>query len=280
MKLKDIKKDFITKLAITYPNEEILSIFKILCEEYLNMSPTKLLLAGEELVSSKQVNMFSKAIIKLLNEEPIQYILQKTSFYGLEFICTPSALIPRPETEELVDWIVKSEKNEITILDIGTGTGCISVSLANHNFFVVDALDVSISALDLAKQNAKKNNVDINFIEADILDYRSKKQYDLIVSNPPYIRNLEKKKMQNNVLNFEPPLALFVEDDDPLVFYTSILDFANSNLSEKGSVYFEINENFFEETKSLLYSYGFIEIELKKDSFGKNRFVRGLKSFQ
>ena len=280
MKLKDIKKDFVTKLAITYPNEEILSIFKILCEEYLNMSPTKLLLAGEELVSSKQVNMFSKAIIKLLNEEPIQYILQKTSFYGLEFICTPSALIPRPETEELVDWIVKSEKNEITILDIGTGTGCISVSLANHNFFVVDALDVSISALDLAKQNAKKNNVDINFIEADILDYRSKKQYDLIVSNPPYIRNLEKKKMQNNVLNFEPPLALFVEDDDPLVFYTSILEFANSNLSEKGSVYFEINENFFEEMKSLLYSYGFIEIELKKDSFGKNRFVRGLKSFQ
>jgi release factor glutamine methyltransferase len=279
MKLKDLKKDFITKLAITYPNEEILSIFKILCEEYLNMSPTKLLLAGEELVSSKQVDMFSKAIIKLLNEEPIQYILKRTSFYGLEFICTPSALIPRPETEELVDWIVKSEKNEITILDIGTGTGCISVSLANHNFFVVDALDVSISALDLAKQNAKKNNVDINFIEADILDYTSKKQYDLIVSNPPYIRNLEKKKMQNNVLNFEPSLALFVEDDDPLVFYTSILDFANSNLSEKGSVYFEINENFSEEMKTLLYSYGFIEIELKKDSFGKNRFVRGLKSF-
>ena len=279
MKLKDIKKDFITKLAITYPNEEILSIFKILCEEYLNMSQTKLLLAGDELVNMKQVDMFSKAIIKLLNEEPIQYILQKTSFYGLEFICSPSALIPRPETEELVDWIVKSEKNEITILDIGTGTGCISVSLANHNFFVVDALDVSISALDLAKQNAKKNNVDINFIEADILDYRSKKQYDLIVSNPPYIRNLEKKKMQNNVLNFEPSLALFVEDDDPLVFYTSILDFANSNLSEKGSVYFEINENFSEEMKTLLYSYGFIEIELKKDSFGKNRFVRGLKSF-
>lgn len=279
MKLKDLKKDFITKLAITYPNEEILSIFKILCKQYMNMSPTKLLLAGEELINNKQIDMFSKAIIKLLNEEPIQYILKRTSFYGLEFICTPSALIPRPETEELVDWIVKSEKNEITILDIGTGTGCISVSLANHNFFVVDALDVSISALDLAKQNAKKNNVDINFIEADILDYTSKKQYDLIVSNPPYIRNLEKKKMQNNVLNFEPQLALFVEDDDPLVFYNSILQFANSNLYEKGSVYFEINENFAKEMESLLYSYGFTEIELKKDSFGKNRFVRGLKSF-
>ena len=278
MKLKDLKKDFITKLAITYPNEEILSIFKILCKQYMNMSPTKLLLAGEELINIKQIDMFSKAIIKLLSEEPIQYILETTSFYGLEFICSPSALIPRPETEELVDWIVKSETNEIKILDIGTGTGCISVSLANRNGFVVDALDVSSSALELAKQNAKKNEVDINFIEADIFEYISDKQYDLIVSNPPYIRNLEKKKMQNNVLNFEPRLALFVEDDDPLVFYNSILQFANSNLYEKGSVYFEINENFAKEMESLLYSYGFTEIELKKDSFGKNRFIRGLKS--
>ena len=277
MKLKDLKKDFITKLAITYPNEEILSIFKILCKQYMNMSPAKLLLAGEELINNKQIDMFSKAIIKLLSEEPIQYILETTSFYGLEFICSPSALIPRPETEELVDWIVKSETNEIKILDIGTGTGCISVSLANRNGFVVDALDVSSSALELAKQNAKKNEVDINFIEADIFEYISDKQYDLIVSNPPYIRNLEKKKMQNNVLNFEPQLALFVEDDDPLVFYNSILQFANSNLYEKGSVYFEINENFSKEMESLLYSYGFTEIELKKDSFGKNRFIRGLK---
>lgn len=278
MKLKDLKKDFITKLAITYPNEEILSFFKILCEEYLNMSPTEILLAGEELINKKQIDMFSKAIIKLLNEEPIQYILETTSFYGLEFICSPSALIPRPETEELVDWIVKSETNEIKILDIGTGTGCISVSLANRNGFVVDALDVSSSALELAKRNAKKNEVDINFIEADIFEYISNKQYDLIVSNPPYIRNLEKKKMQNNVLNFEPRLSLFVEDDDPLVFYNSILQFANSNLYEKGSVYFEINENFSREMESLLYSYGFTEVELKKDSFGKNRFIRGLKS--
>ena len=278
MKLKDLKKDFITKLAITYPNEEILSFFKIFCEEFLNMSPTELLLAGEELINKKQIDMFSKAIVKLLNEEPIQYILETTSFYGLEFICSRSALIPRPETEELVDWIVKSETNEIKILDIGTGTGCISVSLANRNGFVVDALDVSSSALELAKQNAKKNEVDINFIEADIFEYISNKQYDLIVSNPPYIRNLEKKKMQNNVLNFEPRLALFVEDDNPLVFYNSILQFANSNLYEKGSVYFEINENFSREMESLLYSYGFTEIELKKDSFGKNRFIRGLKS--
>ena len=278
MKLKDLKKEFISKLAITYPNEEILSIFKILCKDYLNVSPTKLLLAGEVLINKKQTEMFSKAIIRLLNEEPIQYILKTTSFYGLEFICTTSALIPRPETEELVDWIIKSERNKISILDIGTGTGCISVSLANHNIFEVDALDVSSSALDLAKQNAKINKVDVNFIEADIFEYKSNKKYDLIVSNPPYVRNLEKKKMQNNVLNFEPELALFVEDDDPLVFYMAILKLAHKNLIEKGKIYFEINEYLYNEMKALLISLGYINIELRKDSFGKFRFVRAMKS--
>ena len=278
MKLKDLKKDFISKLAITYPNEEILSIFKILCKDYLNVSPTKLLLSGEELINKKQADMFSKVIIRLLNEEPIQYVLKTTSFYGLEFICTPSALIPRSETEELVDWIIKSERNKISILDIGTGTGCISVSLANHNSFEVDALEVSSSALDLAKQNAKKNNVNINFIEADIFEYKSNKKYDLIVSNPPYVRNLEKNKMQNNVLNFEPELALFVEDDDPLVFYRAILKFAHNTLVEKGKIYFEINEYLYDEMKALLISTGYVDIELKKDFFGKYRFISGIKA--
>ena len=279
MKLKDLKIDFITKLSVTYQKEEVLSFFKILCEEYLNITPTKLLLVGEELINKEQLDMFSKVIIRLLNEEPIQYILNTTSFYGLDFICTPSALIPRPETEELVDWILKSEKNKISILDIGTGTGCIPISLAKNNTdYTVSALDISDVALELAKDNAQKNEVDISFISADILSYTSDKRYDLIVSNPPYVRNLEKIKIQNNVLNFEPPLALFVDDDDPLVFYRAILEFAKSNLSEKGSVYFEINENLFNEMESLLASYRFSEIELKKDVFGKYRFIRGLKS--
>ena len=279
MKLKDLKIDFITKLSVTYQKEEVLSFFKILCEEYLNITPTKLLLVGEELINKEQLDMFSKVMIRLLNEEPIQYILNTTSFYGLDFICTPSALIPRPETEELVDWILKSEKNKISILDIGTGTGCIPISLAKNNTdYTVSALDISDVALELAKDNAQKNEVDISFISADIFSYTSEKKYDLIVSNPPYVRNLEKIKIQNNVLNFEPPLALFVDDDDPLVFYRAILEFAKSNLSEKGSVYFEINENLFNEMESLLASYRFSEIELKKDVFGKYRFIRGLKS--
>ena len=279
MKLKDLKIDFITKLSVTYQKEEVLSFFKILCEEYLNITPTKLLLVGEELINKEQFDMFSNVMIRLLNEEPIQYILNTTSFYGLDFICTPSALIPRPETEELVDWILKSEKNKISILDIGTGTGCIPISLAKNNTdYTVSALDISDVALELAKDNAQKNEVDISFISADIFSYTSDKRYDLIVSNPPYVRNLEKIKIQNNVLNFEPPLALFVDDDDPLVFYRAILEFAKSNLSEKGSVYFEINENLFNEMESLLASYRFSEIELKKDVFGKYRFIRGLKS--
>lgn len=279
MKLKDLKIDFITKLSVTYQKEEVLSFFKILCEEYLNITPTKLLLVGEELINKEQFDMFSNVMIRLLNEEPIQYILNTTSFYGLDFICTPSALIPRPETEELVDWILKSEKNKISILDIGTGTGCIPISLAKNNTdYTVSALDISDAGLELAKDNAQKNEVDISFISADIFSYTSEKKYDLIVSNPPYVRNLEKIKIQNNVLNFEPPLALFVDDDDPLVFYRAILEFAKSNLSEKGSVYFEINENLFNEMESLLASYRFSEIELKKDVFGKYRFIRGLKS--
>jgi release factor glutamine methyltransferase len=143
---------------------------------------------------------------------------------------------------------------------------------------MVDALDVSSSALDLAKQNTKQNKVDINFIEADIFEYKSDKKYDLIVSNPPYVRNLEKKKMLNNVLHFEPELALFVEDDDPLIFYRAILKFAHNNLIDKGKIYFEINEYLYNEMKALLISLGYINIGLRKDSFGKFRFVRAMKS--
>jgi release factor glutamine methyltransferase len=278
MKLESVKKEFISKLAITYPKEEINSLFKILCLEYLDLSPSQLLLSKDDLITIVQLDWFNEVIVRLLNEEPIQYILSKTSFYGLDFKCSPSALIPRPETEELVDWILKSEKNRISILDIGTGSGCVSISLAKNNKdYSVSALDVSKSALDLAEYNALSNKVNINFINADILDYNSDIKYDLIVSNPPYVRNLEKKKMQNNVLNFEPELALFVEDNDPLVFYRAILEFANFNLIEKGKIYFEINEYLFNDIKELLISFGYNKIELREDAFGKLRFARAVK---
>lgn len=278
MKLKDLKKNFITKLAITYPNEEILSIFKILCKEYLNMSAAKLLLAGEELINKKQIDMFSKAIVRLLNEEPIQYILQTTTFYGLEFICTPSALIPRPETEELVDWIISDHENipnKSQILDIGTGSGCIAICLAKHLVHKsVIGLDVSKDALALAKQNAALNRVAVAFREADILSYEGDTNtYDIIVSNPPYVRVQEKQEMKNNVLAHEPHLALFVEDNSPLVFYEKITKFAKIHLHEQGSLYFEINQYLGKETMAMIAAHGFT-VELRQDLFGNDRMIK------
>ena len=275
MILENLKKEFINKLAVIYSDEEIQFLFKILCQEYLKIPSFKLLFSSKILIKKSESDLFFNTIIRLLNEEPIQYILEKTSFYGFNFVCSPSALIPRPETEELVDWIVKSESAKITILDIGTGNGCISVSLAN-NGFIVDALDISYSALDLAKKNAFQNKVDINFIEADIFNYDSNKKYDLIVSNPPYVRESEKKMMSKNVLNFEPSLALFVDDIDPLKYYNAILKFANNNLEINGKIYFEINEYLYNDMKELLLNYGYTKINIKKDIFKKNRFISAI----
>ena len=275
MILENLKKEFVNKLSVIYSDGEILFLFKILCEEYLKIPSFKLLFSSKIVIKKSESDLFFNTIIRLLNEEPIQYILEKTSFYGLNFVCSPSALIPRPETEELVDWIVKSESAKITILDIGTGNGCISVSLAN-NGFIVDALDISYSALDLAKKNAFQNKVDINFIEADIFNYDSNKKYDLIVSNPPYVRESEKKMMSKNVLNFEPSLALFVDDLDPLKYYNAILKFANNNLEINGKIYFEINEYLYNDMKELLLNYGYTKINIKKDIFKKNRFISAI----
>lgn len=275
MILENLKKEFVNKLAVIYSDEEIQFLFKILCQEYLKIPSFKLLFSSKILIKKSESDLFFNTIIRLLNEEPIQYILKKTSFYGLNFVCSPSALIPRPETEELVDWIVKSESAKITILDIGTGNGCISVSLAN-NGFIVDALDISYSALDLAKKNAFQNKVDINFIEADIFNYDSNKKYDLIVSNPPYVRESEKKMMSKNVLNFEPSLALFVDDLDPLKYYNAILKFANNSLEVNGKIYFEINEYLYNDMKELLLNFGYTNINIKKDTFKKNRFISAI----
>lgn len=275
MILENLKKEFVNKLSVIYSDGEILFLFKILCEEYLKIPSFKLLFSSKIVIKKSESDLFFNTIIRLLNEEPIQYILEKTSFYGLNFVCSPSALIPRPETEELVDWIIKSESAKITILDIGTGNGCISVSLAN-NGFIVDALDISYSALDLAKKNAFQNKVDINFIEADIFNYDSNKKYDLIVSNPPYVRESEKKMMSKNVLNFEPSLALFVDDIDPLKYYNAILKFANNNLEINGKIYFEINEYLYNDMKELLLNYGYTKINIKKDIFKKNRFISAI----
>ena len=209
--------------------------------------------------------------------EPIQYILGETEFYGLPFKVTPATLIPRPETEELVDWIIANcNKNPKTLLDIGTGSGCIAIALAKNLPAVkVSAMDISEEALKVASENAIYNKVTVNFSKKDILGTSTLPQkYDVIISNPPYVRNSEKEMMQKNVLDFEPASALFVEDDNPLLFYSKIAKLAKNYLNPNGFLFFEINEYLSKEVIQLLERESFSEIELKQDFFGKDRMIK------
>jgi release factor glutamine methyltransferase len=217
---------------------------------------------------------------ELKKEKPIQYILGETEFYGLRFRVNENTLIPRPETEELVELIISDNQitkntNSLTILDIGTGSGCIAISLAkNLSNAKVSAIDVSEKALEMAKKNAEINEVNVNFILADVLKISTlQEKYDVIVSNPPYVRNLEKHEIKPNVLEFEPHLALFVEDDDALIFYRKIAELALKNVSENGKLYFEINQYLGKETVELLENLGFKNVKLIKDIYENDRMI-------
>jgi len=281
MILKSLKTYFSTALKGYYPETEIQSFFNMLSEHILKMQRIDISQNLYSVVSGKKYDKFEVAIDRLKTYEPIQYILGNTEFYGLNFKVNPSALIPRPETEELVAWIINEHegKDEISILDIGTGSGCIAISLAKHlPNAKVFALDVSSEALSLAMDNALANDVDVVFIEADVHDWNfDDLQFDVIVSNPPYVRELEKEKMSTNVLDYEPHLALFVKNDDALLFYRKIAEVANDVLKPKGQVYFEINENLGSETSLLMSESGYNNVELKKDVFEKDRMIKANK---
>lgn len=281
MILKSLRTFFNDELIGYYPDTEIESFFNLLSEDILNLKRIAISQNLYAVVSGKKYERFQKAIAKLKNYEPIQYILGNTEFYGIIFEVNPSVLIPRPETEELVSWIIDNCKDsqDISVLDIGTGSGCIAISLAkNLKHAKVYALDVSEDALKLAKLNADKNEVDIEFIEADILDCDlGNIKFDVIVSNPPYVRELEKEAMSANVLNHEPPLALFVKDDDALLFYRKIAEISENILKPNGQLYFEINESLGEPTKELLANNSFNNIELKMDIFEKDRMIKAIK---
>lgn len=281
MILKSLRTFFNDELIGYYPDTEIESFFNLLSEDILNLKRIAISQNLYAVVSGKKYERFQKAIAKLKNYEPIQYILGNTEFYGIIFEVNPSVLIPRPETEELVSWIIDNCKDsqDISVLDIGTGSGCIAISLAkNLKHAKVYALDVSEDALKLAKLNADKNEVDIEFIEADILDCDlGNIKFDVIVSNPPYVRELEKEAMSANVLNHEPPLALFVKDDDALLFYRKIAEISENILKPNGQLYFEINESLGEPTKELLANNSFNNIELKMDIFAKDRMIKAIK---
>lgn len=275
MTFQALREYVLQSLSGNYSREEILSFFGLLLENYLAVSQVEAALNPHEEIPREAVIKIQQAVRRLQNYEPVQYILGETEFFGLNFRVNKNCLIPRPETEELVDWILSVVKRDAIVLDIGTGSGCIAVSLAKHlPEATVHALDISGEALKIAAENAVRNNVQVRFIEEDVLLSETLPlRYDLIVSNPPYVRESEKKLMAPNVLNFEPAQALFVEDTDPLLFYRKIARLARRFLNPGGRLFFEINEYFSAEILDLLTAKEFREIELKKDIFGKFRMI-------
>ena len=288
MSLKAILYKYHNELDALYGRDEVNSFFNLLMQHYLNLNRVYLVLNPQCVISKENEHSFFEALKQLKCQKPIQYIIGETEFYGLPFKVNEHTLIPRPETEELVTWIIESQvqnaKNEqLNILDIGAGSGCISISLAKHFLnATVAALDISEAALDVVKHNAKLNEVAINCIHDTILNSsicleNASLKYDIIVSNPPYVRYLEQVDMRSNVLDYEPHLALFVEDDNPLQFYKSICEFSTVNLKDGGVLYFEINEYLGEQMIALMTTFNFESIELKKDMFGKDRMIKGVK---
>jgi release factor glutamine methyltransferase len=280
MKIKEYKTKFIAKLLPFYDEMEAESFFYLILENQRQLRRIDLALNIDLLFSKEEILIWNVILDKLKLEIPIQYILGTTHFYGLEFKVNENVLIPRPETEELVEWIISSAVNmpnfkNIKILDIGTGSGCIAISLAkNIPNAEVSAIDISDKTLATAKENADLNKVAVAFIQKNILKTNDlEQQFDIIVSNPPYVRNLEKAEIKPNVLANEPHLALFVEDNDALIFYRKIAELATKNLSPEGKLFFEINQYLGKETVELLEQLHFKNSELRKDIYGNDRMI-------
>ena len=271
-----------SQLQGLYPDTEIRSFSYLIIEKLTGFSRTEVYVNKNTLFSVEQQHEIESFIEKLKKYVPIQYILGETEFYGLPFYVNESVLIPRPETEELVDWIRNENDRsaELKLLDIGTGSGCIAIAL-KHEFknSVVDAFDISVDALDTAKQNSALNNLTINFSAIDILNVPDlPTKWDIIVSNPPYITEREKEGMLANVLDHEPHLALFVPDNDPLLFYRNIALFAQKHLNANGKLYFEINREAGLSCIELLNTMGYRDVELRKDILGNDRMVKAVLS--
>lgn len=269
-----------SELQGLYPETEIRSFSQLMIEKLTGFSRTEIILNKNTHFSTEQRQDIESFIKKLKKFVPIQYILGETEFYGLLFNVNESVLIPRPETEELVDWIrnENSQNAALRFLDIGTGSGCIAISL-KHEFpnATVDAFDISEEALETARRNAERNKLNVTFSKVDILNAPGFDiRWDVIVSNPPYVTEQEKDEMQPNVLEHEPHVALFVPDNDPLLFYRRIARFAQQHLKPGGKLYFEINRAAGKACVDLLLEMGFLNIELRKDISGNDRLVKAM----
>ena len=275
MTLVQYRNDFFTILKSIIEQNEIEEVFFWIIDHYCGISRMDYIVNPDLKLSNDQKENLMNAVSLLKTSMPIQYVLGESEFMSLKFNLNSNVLIPRPETEELVSWVIKDDNHNKTILDIGTGSGCIAIALAK---FIknsrVTAWDIDEKILSVAEKNASKNKVKVLFELKDITTIKSNNKFDLIISNPPYICDSEKLGMQNNVLLFEPHLALFVNDNDPLFFYLKIIDFAKSNLNDNGKIFLEINENQSIGVIKLLNNAGFYDIELKKDFRLKNRMIK------
>jgi len=287
--LKEIKNIFHSELDMLYGKEEVASFFYLLIEHFFGLERFILAIQPDVVIDKEQETLIFHALSELKVEKPIQHILGVAHFMDLDFKVNEHVLIPRPETEELVRWILEDAKvvnNTLTILDMGTGSGCIPISLnANLPNAKVYGLDISQEAIKVAYENNKTHGTNVEFLCADILhlehndiqDEVLKQGFDVMVSNPPYVRELEKSDMRKNVLKHEPNLALFVSDKNPLQFYKSIVAYASMHLNEKGRLYLEINQYLGREMIELLKKYDFQTIELRQDLFGNDRMLKGVK---
>ncbi len=281
MTLPEIKNLFLKKLDSLYPETEILSFFYLLLEHHFGTKKIDLALEPELMRKKWPEKRFLEALGQLLEERPIQYVVGHAEFAGLKFKVNENVLIPRPETEELVEWMLETidRRQPLRILDIGTGSGCMPITLSLQiPSAEIHAVDISEKALELARENAQRLGAEVRFFNLDILTVESlAKNYDVIVSNPPYVRLSEKNEMRGNVLKHEPDLALFVYDEDPLLFYRKIAALGKSALTENGMLFFEINENLAEPVREALSNLSYQNIEVRKDIYGKNRMIRAIK---
>ena len=278
--VKDIRKYYCELLCSLYEKDEANAMILILFKYYFNIDKVRMVLEPDLRLSESEMLKIHFAVKDLLRNKPIQYVTGETEFCDLKFKVNENVLIPRPETAEMISKIVNSQhstvNNHCSIIDIGTGSGCIAISLAkmisNSNVY---ALDISEEALKIAKENAFNNNVNVSFIHDDILNLKNNiaTKFDIIVSNPPYVRELEKAEMHNNVLGWEPHKALFVSDNDPLIFYRSILEFAKTHLKDNGEVWFEINEYLGKEMSDLCHELGFSDVKIYKDFRDRDRVM-------
>jgi release factor glutamine methyltransferase len=272
-KLVNIIPKFLSEIN-NFSRREVASFAYLSIEKILGYSKSDCIIHSNQELTNDNIISFENIISDLKQNIPIQYILGEAHFYDLKFKVNSSTLIPRGETEELVQYILLHDF--ISVLEIGTGSGCIAVSIAKNSNSKITAIDNSLEALEIAKSNAILNSVKINFVLSDVFNFSDKKKYDLIVSNPPYVLESEKKIMDKNVLDYEPHNALFVSNNDPLVYYKEIAKIATNNLNKNGLLFFEINENYSKQIIELLSNLNFVDIELKKDINGRDRIIKSV----